>query len=191
LSCFSGDPGIKIPTMKRIICIGLKYVAVMFVVVVCFLLMDTTQKASAQSTALAMESNKSIIRQAFDRWATGQGSFFDLLADKVNWTIEGSTPYSRTYTSKKEFLDTVIVPLNKRLSKKIVPHLINLYADGDIVIAIWEGRATATDGRPYNATYSWNMKMKDGKIIEVKAFLDGMEFSDIMRRLPISNQHSK
>ena len=131
--------------------------------------------------------NKAIIKQGFDNWAHNTGSFFDLLADNVQWTITGSTPFSKTYTNKKQFMDEVINPLNDRLSKRIVPTITNIYADGDEVIVLWDGKATAADGKPYNAAYSWNMQLKNGKIIKVVAFLDGIEFADIMSRIPIRN----
>ena len=134
-----------------------------------------------------MENNKEIIKEGFAKWASGTGNFFDLLADDMHWTITGSTSLSKTYTSKKQFLDEVIDPLNERLLKRIVPHVNAVYADGDVVVAIWDGVATAIDGKPYNAIYCWNMKMTGGKIINVVAFLDGIEFQDIMNRLHPQN----
>jgi len=129
-----------------------------------------------------MENNKQIVKDGFDKWANGTGSFFDLLTDDLQWTITGSTYLSKTYQSKKQFLDEVINPLNDRLSKLIVPKVTGIYADGDMVIVLWDGTATAKDGKPYNASYAWNMEMKDGKIFKVVAFLDGIEFQDIMTR---------
>lgn len=134
-----------------------------------------------------MKNNKEIIEQGFKKWANGSGNFFDLLTDDLQWTITGSTSLSKTYTSKKQFMDEVIDPLNVRLAKRIVPHVNAIYVDGDIVTAIWDGVATAIDGKPYNATYCWNMKMKGGKITNVVAFLDGIEFQDIMSRLHPKN----
>jgi len=138
---------------------------------------------NAQNQNSNIMENKKLIRQGFENWANGTASFFDLLADDLQWTITGSTRLSKTYTSKKQFMAEVIAPLNDRLSKKIVPKVSALYADGDMVIAIWDGQATAIDGKPYNATYEWNMQIKNGKIVKVTAFLDGIEFSDIMTRL--------
>jgi ketosteroid isomerase-like protein len=144
--------------------------------------MKTVNENTLSQNSNIME-NKKIIQQGFENWANGTGSFFDLLVDDVQWTITGSTPLSKTYTSKKQFIAEVIAPLNDRLSKKIVPKVSALYADGNMVIAIWDGHATAIDGKPYNATYEWNMQIKNGKIVKVTAFLDGIEFSDIMSRL--------
>lgn len=151
---------------------------------VILILLGTNPIYAQQKKATAME-NKKLIQQGFDHWSNGTGSFFDLLADDLQWTITGSTPLSKTYRSKKEFMEEVIDPLNERLSKKIVPTVTGLYADGDMVIALWEGKATAIDGKPYNASYSWNMQMKNGKITKVVAFLDGIEFADIMKRISV------
>jgi ketosteroid isomerase-like protein len=135
------------------------------------------------SINVSAQSNKKIIEIAFAGWSNGTGNFFDLLDENVQWEITGSTPYSKVYRNKKEFLEEVIVPLNKKLSVKIKPTVRNLYQDGNTVIALWDGEATAIDGKPYRSTYSWYMEMKKGKIIKVVAFLDGIEFNDIMQRI--------
>lgn len=38
----------------------------------------------------ATKSNKVIVEEAFERWASGKGSVFDLLDERVEWTIAGS-----------------------------------------------------------------------------------------------------
>jgi len=137
------------------------------------------EQHSTQNT----NANKEAVRLAFEKWTTGTGNFFDLLDEHMIWTITGSTPYSKTYNGKKEFIDQVIDPLNQRLSKKIVPAVRGIYGDADMVIALWDGVATAKDGKPYLSSYSWYMQMDKGKIIRVTAFLDGIEFANIMKRL--------
>jgi ketosteroid isomerase-like protein len=84
-------------------------------------------------------------------------------------------------------MDEVINPLNQRLSKKIVPTVRAVYAEGDMVIALMDGQATAKDNKPYNMSYAWFMQMKGGKIIKVTAFLDGIQFTDVMQRLKGNN----
>lgn len=127
--------------------------------------------------------NKEIIRTAFEKWAAGTGGVFDLLAADVQWTIVGNAPVSRTYHSKQEFIDQVIGPFTARLSKPIVPRVHALYADGDMVIAYFDASATALDGKPYQNTYTWYMRMKDGQIIEAIAFFDTIEFTDFWNRV--------
>ena len=130
------------------------------------------------------DKNKEIVKEGFAKWANGTGSFFDLLAENAEWTITGRSPVSKTYTSRKQFLDEAITPINERLSVRIVPTVRGIYADGDMVIALWDGTATARDGKPYKNTYSWFMTLKDGRIVKVVAFFDTIEFTEMWERVP-------
>jgi ketosteroid isomerase-like protein len=127
--------------------------------------------------------NKEAVQAGFDNWRTGTGGVFDLLAPDARWTIVGNAPVSRTYTSKQEFLDQVIGPFNARLSSRLVPTVRGIYADDDMVIALFDGEAVARDGRPYRNTYTWYLRMRDGRIVEAVAFFDTIEFTDFWTRL--------
>jgi uncharacterized protein len=129
--------------------------------------------------------NKEIIRAAFEKWIAGTGGVFDLLVDEAPWTIVGNAPVSRTYSSKKEFIDEVISPFAARMSTRFVPTVPALYADNDMVIAFFNGAGTALDGKPYKNTYTWYLRMKAGKIIEVVAFFDTIEFTDFWTRIKL------
>jgi uncharacterized protein len=135
--------------------------------------------------------NKEIIHEGFAKLANGTGNFFDLLADDVERTITGSSPVSKTYASRKQFLEEVIEPLDERLSVKNSTQSWGIYADDDMVIALWDGTATARDGKPYNNTYSWYMTMKNGRIVKVVAFFDTIDLADLWKRIPVSKQDNK
>ena len=79
-------------------------------------------------------------------------------------------------------MDVVIKPFNARLSSPLRPTVHNIYADGDTVIALWDGAGVARDGKPYKNTYAWFMQMRDGKIVNVVAFFDTIEFTDFWKR---------
>lgn len=142
----------------------------------CFSLVG--MKAAGQTEA----ANKQLIREGFDRWVQGTGSFFDLLAEDVSWTISESSTLSKTYISKQQLLDEVIVPLNESLAQKIVPSMREIYADGNTVIVIWDGKATAFNGDPYNVSYAWFMQVEKDKIVKVTAFLDTKDFDLIFEK---------
>jgi uncharacterized protein len=128
--------------------------------------------------------NKELIRGAFEKWKAGTGGVFDLLADDAQWTIVGNAPVSRTYRSKKEFMDEVILPFAARMAKRFVPaNVRGIYADGDMVIAFFDGEGTALDGQPYKNTYTWYMRVREGKIFEAVAFFDTIEFTDFWNRV--------
>lgn len=133
------------------------------------------------------QANKQRIRAAFDDWAAGTGGPFGLLADDATWTIVGNSPVSRTYHGRQEFLDVVIDPFNARMSERLVPTVPALYADGDWVIALFDAHGTARDGKPYDNTYSWYMRLagegEGTRIVEVVAFFDTIEFTDFWNRV--------
>lgn len=128
--------------------------------------------------------NKQSVHAAFDAWRNGlAGNVFNLLAPDAKWTIVGNAPVSRTYASRQEFLDMVIKPFNARLSKRLMPTVRGLYADGDMVIAFFDAEGTARDGKPYKNTYTWYLQMSDGRIVNVVAFFDTIEFTDFWTRI--------
>jgi ketosteroid isomerase-like protein len=131
----------------------------------------------------AEQANKDRIRNAFDEWAAGTGGPFGLLADDASWTIVGNSPVSRTYSSRQEFLDVVIDPFNARMEVPIRPTVRALHADGDWVIALFDAVATARDGKPYENTYTWYLRMSESAIVEVIAFFDTIEFTDLWTRV--------
>ena len=127
--------------------------------------------------------NRKVIQAGFDAWRDGTGNVFQLLEPDAKWTIVGNAPVSKTYATRQEFLDVVITPFNARLSRRLIPSVRGIYADGDMVIALFDAEATARDGKPYRNTYTWYMRMRDGKIVEVVAFFDTIEFTDLWNRV--------
>lgn len=149
---------------------------------ICSLLLLSGVNAMASEKDIEAR-NKKVIQAGFDAWKDGTGSPFDLLAPDAKWTIVGNATVSRTYTSRQEFIDLVITPFNARLSRRLVPSVRGLYTDGDMVIALFDAEATARDGKPYKNTYTWYMRMRDGRIVEVIAFFDTIEFNDLWTRV--------
>ena len=130
-----------------------------------------------------MEDNREIVRAAFDRWSAGTGGPFELLAEEAQWTIVGSSPLSKTYQSKQQFLAEVITPFNDRLSRPLVPSVRRLYSDGDTVIVLFDGSALARDGQPYRNTYAWFLQMENGRILRATAFFDTRLFDEFWARV--------
>jgi uncharacterized protein len=129
------------------------------------------------------DSNKALVRASFDRWQSGTGSPFELLVPETRWTIVGSSPLSKTYPSRQAFLDAVIGPFNARMATPLVPTVRGIYADGDMVIILFDAAATTKDGQPYRNTYTWYFQMAEGKALNVIAFFDTREFDEFWTRV--------
>lgn len=144
-------------------------------------------KGTARAQADVEEKNRQAVKVGFENWRRGIGSVFDLLASDAKWTIVGLSTASGTYHSRRDLMDQVIIPFNARLTTKLVPTVREIYADGDMVIVLWDGAAIARDGKPYENTYSWFLKMKDGKIVSATAFYDSIAFNDLWKRVRPNN----
>jgi len=129
------------------------------------------------------DDNKALVQASFDRWRNASGGPFELLAADVEWTIVGSSPLARTYRSKQEFIDSVIAPFNARMSTPLVPSVRGVYADGDMVVVLFDAEATVRDGKPYRNTYTWYMQMKDAKVVKAIAFFDNRHFDEFWNRV--------
>lgn len=144
--------------------------------------MTMSQESAAQASDQE-ERNRALIADRFEAWRTGSGSPYELLADDAVWTIVGNSAASRSYPSKEAFLADVIRPFNARMQDRLVPTVHRIYADGDTVVAHFSATGTARDGKPYNNSYAWILRMSEGQIVEAYAYFDALEFNDFWSRV--------
>lgn len=131
----------------------------------------------------AAERNRAVIAAAFERWRNGTGTVFELLVPDARWEIVGHSTVSGTYDGKDAFMTQVIAPFGARVSRPLVPSVRRIYADGDSVIALFDGESIATDGVPYRNTYAWFLRMRDEKIVDAVAFYDSVDFNEFWSRV--------
>jgi uncharacterized protein len=132
------------------------------------------------------EANREIIRQAFDTWHEGTGAITDVFAPDMVWRIEGHSLASKEYRDKQQFIDEVLTPFGARFttSDPFRPIAIrSIHADGETVIVLWDGRGIASDGQPYENSYAWFMKMREGQVVDGTAFYDSISFNDLWTRV--------
>src|SRR5262245_51396444 len=138
---------------------------------------------AAAQTAAEGERNRALVQRGFDAWRDGTGSPYDLLAEDANWTIMGHSLAAKSYPSREAFLAEVIRPFNARMRDRLVPTVHRLYVDGDTVIALFDAKGTARDGKPYANSYAWFLQLRDGRIVRAQAFFDSIAFDELWRRV--------
>jgi ketosteroid isomerase-like protein len=132
------------------------------------------------------ESNRDIIRRAFQAWQDGTGAISDVFATDMVWRIEGHSLASKEYTTSQAFVDEVLAPFGARFAsgEPFRPSRVrSIHADGDTVIVVWDGRGVANDGRPYENSYAWIMRLRRGKVVDGTAFYDSISFNDLWDRV--------
>jgi ketosteroid isomerase-like protein len=132
------------------------------------------------------ETNREIIRRAFEAWRDGTAPITDVFAPDMVWRIEGHSLASREYESRDRFVDEVLAPFGARFAngEPFRPSRVrSIHADGDTVIVVWDGRGVANDGQPYENSYAWIMRLADGKVVDGTAFYDSISFNELWDRV--------
>ena len=132
------------------------------------------------------EVNRRTIRDAFEAWRRGSGAITDVFAPEMVWRIEGHSMASKQYHSKQQLIDEVLAPFGARFTAAdpFRPTTIrSVHADDDTVVVVWDGRGIANDGQPYQNSYAWIMKMRDGHVVDGTAFYDSISFNELWTRV--------
>jgi len=122
---------------------------------------------------MSAEENKQIVRQFYAASNSGDmDTCFSLIAENITWTNIGSTSLSGTYHGIGELQEKLLGPLFGRLKQGIKTTVHRLVAENDYVVAQTSGTAETLDGRPYNNSYCWIIKIQHGKFAEVTEYMD-------------------
>jgi len=122
---------------------------------------------------MSKKENKRIVQNFYD--ASNRGDMdtcFDLISDDITWTNIGTTSLSGTFRGKEELTEKLLGPLFGQLKQGIATTVHRLIAEKDYVVAHTSGTAETLEGQPYNNTYCWIIKIRDGKFAEVTEFMD-------------------
>ena len=126
--------------------------------------------------------SKSVLRlyfaavQAGDREATRE-----MFAEDATWTIHaGQLPISGTWTGRHGIIDEFLAQAMSRYEPGSVNlELTGMLAERDQVVMQWTSRARTRDGRPYENGCIAVFTIRDGRIQEVREYMDTLYASEV------------
>ena len=119
------------------------------------------------------KTNKQIVENIFSELARGNGKpFGDAMADDFQWTIKGTTPWSRTYEGKETVRRELLAPLFAQFEGTYINQARRILCDGDTVVVECEGSAVTKSGKPYCNSYCYVIEMANGKFKSLTKYLD-------------------
>jgi len=126
------------------------------------------------------------IREIFKNLESGDGAaFFAHVAEDVDWIVQGTHPLAGHYRSKSDFLAHTFQKLAKVLPQGTQLHVTNVLVSGDWAIVELASLATAKNGLRFDNKYCWVIRFADGKIVEVRAYLDSAMVQRLFDENPI------
>lgn len=126
-----------------------------------------------------IETNKQIVRDFMEAFGSGDvDRTMAYFAEDGTWWVAGTIALSGTYT-KDDFakllagvVDTCKMPIS------LTPKAFT--AEGDRVAVETESYTETNTGKIYNNQYHFLFRLRDGKIVEVKEYLDTMHTHEIL-----------
>lgn len=120
-----------------------------------------------------MPLTKEYVEKLFRNLSNGNSrTFFENVADDVQWTVTGTHPMAGLYKSKSDFLAHTLHRLNKLLTGELVLNVDHILVSGDTAAVEMTSASTARNGKPYVNRYCWVVRFENSIIKEVRAYLD-------------------
>lgn len=120
-----------------------------------------------------MNIDMEYVKKLFDHLKTGDTrNFFKSVDDNVRWNVMGTHPLAGTYENKEDFILNTFQRLNKLLRDGVILDVKNIIIQNNTAVVEMESLSTAINDMPFNNTYCWICRFKNGIIVEVRAYVD-------------------
>ena len=113
------------------------------------------------------------MQQVFAEMAKGNlDPFVDIMAEDMQWSWMGTETWTRTFEGKETVVNELLAAVKATLTEpfEVVPH--RFIADEDFVVIEHTGKNTTPDGRPYHNKYCWVCRFSNGKLRELREYMD-------------------
>lgn len=117
--------------------------------------------------------NKQIIKKAFDGLARADADdFIAAMAENFTWIIEGQSRLSRRYEGKAAVQNELVPSLFANFATEYRNYADEIIAENDRVVVLARGEVKTVRGENYNNSYCFIIRMRDGKMIELREYMD-------------------
>ena len=116
------------------------------------------------------DQNKKITRDFFEALSTGSNKYLDFYTDdSIIWTA-GNNSIGGTRTKKEvvAFAENIL----SAFPSGITFNITGITAEDERVAVEIRGKAIHASGETYNNQYHFLLRIKDGKILELKEYMD-------------------
>ena len=132
-----------------------------------------------------MSTNKDIVARAMAALARGDSQpFYEAMADDCVWRPMCGGVWGKVHHGKQESRDELFAPLRRQYAGPYTNTATNIVAEGDTVVVECRGAVALKSGGAYNNRYCFVIEMADGKMREVREYLDSALAEAVLEPLP-------
>ena len=122
---------------------------------------------------MSATENKQLMETIFSELSKGNDKpFIDAMAEEMQWTWMGSGPLAKTFTGKQSVVNELWAAVRATINQPFKVVADRILVDGDWVVIEARGHNTTPDGKIYNNKYCWVCRISDGKLHELKEYMD-------------------
>ena len=134
---------------------------------------------------MTADDNKRLLRAAFDGLAEADAAaFLDLMAEDFCWIIEGQSKWSTRFDGKAAVQRDLIPPLFANFATPYRNYAEEFIAEGDRVVVLCRGEVKTVSGKDYNNSYCFVIRMREGKMVELREYMDTALAEDCLTMEP-------
>ena len=128
-------------------------------------------------------STKEIVSELVNAVTAGDAeALLKNLSDDVTWTFFGNHRFAGTLRGKEELMAGLFAVVGEVLEDGIKVRVKSLIAEGDYVVVEGKGQARSKAGLDYNNDYCLVFEVRDGKIQQVRQYLDSELVTSVFGR---------
>jgi|SRR5882724_3444026 len=117
--------------------------------------------------------NKELLRAIYSKLANGDGSLFvEHLDDDVIMRVTGRNSWSQTFNGKEALIRNLYGYVRSLTQEPRTVTPVRVIADDDHVVVEARGEMLRKDGVRYENEYCLVFKLANGKIVEMREYLD-------------------
>lgn len=98
--------------------------------------------------------------------------FFDRVADDVEWSVMGTHPLAGTFTNKADYFAATFARLGPLMRAGTHIKLVDMFIDGDTVIAELLTNSVTLEGAPFEDALCWVCRFDGDRIVKARCYLD-------------------
>ena len=123
---------------------------------------------------MSAQRNKQTLQAVFDQLAQANGQpFIDAMSNDVNWTIPGTSAWSKTWRGKDSLRRDLFRPLFAQFAGPYRNRASRFVAEGDVVVVECKGDVATTRGARYDNDYCYVCRFDDvGKLVAITEYMD-------------------
>lgn len=140
---------------------------------------------------MSADENKKLMQKIFERLSVGDGTMFmEHLSDDVVLTVTGENSWSGVFKGKETIAREIYGHLRTLVNETGKTKAYNFIADGDMVAIEAKGDMVTKNGTPYRNHYCLIYRLGNGRIIEMKEYMDSVMAENILGKYPEKQQEA-